>query len=208
MEIQPVDSRGTMLYCSEWASSRETPEARRGNPDCRTNWNWKEGEIHLFLFFLAQRAKSCLCYLKELFSARRWLLLFSPLGGLLALLVVKKQTESDSVLEPSDAAAINGTLRTSAGPDSIRTDLIMFGQLFALGDKSRVCRSRSQLFYVEPIIESHCEWSSRQGGHAGRPLARWRRLFVRPSLLWITAQAELAAPRLTQPQPGPLKRRE
>lgn len=90
-----------------------------------------------------------------------------PFGRFLALLVVKKQTESDSVLEPSDAAAINGTLRTSAGPDSIRTDLIMFGQLFALGDKSRVCRSRSQLFYVEPIIESHCEWSSRRGGARG-----------------------------------------
>lgn len=99
-----------------------------------------------------------------------------PFGGFffLVLLVVKKQTESDSVLEPRAAAAISSTLGSSSGPDSIRTDLIMFGQLLALGDKSRVCRSGSQLFYVEPIIESHCERSSRrgEGGHAGRPLAR------------------------------------
>lgn len=91
-----------------------------------------------------------------------------PFGRLfLVLLVVKKQTESDSVLEPRAAAAISSTLGSSSGPDSIRTDLIMFGQLLALGDKSRVCRSGSQLFYVEPIIESHCERSSRRGVHAG-----------------------------------------
>lgn len=43
----------------------------------------------------------------------------------------------------------------------------MFGQLFALGDKSRVCGSVSQLFYVEPIIESHCDSSSQQAWRRG-----------------------------------------